>query len=89
MSDFVITREWMDRFSSMNRGWTRRQLEALQVSWPPIRGWRRRMEGKTITEFQRIEFEQNRKVDVPPRAAVDRAASLEADQAADPADAHA
>lgn len=60
MSDeFVITREWMDRFSSFNRGWTRRQLEALGVAWPPIHGWRRRLEGKKISEFQRQEFEQN------------------------------
>lgn len=54
---FTITQEWIEAFATSGRGWTRQQLEAIGVRWPPVHGWRARLEGKIITDAARLEFE--------------------------------
>jgi hypothetical protein len=35
----IVTREWVMRHRTPNGGWTRAQLDAIGVKWPPKRGW--------------------------------------------------
>ena len=43
-----IDRELIFRGVSRNGGWSREQLNALGVEWPPVRGWIERIEGTEI-----------------------------------------
>ena len=42
--------------------WTRAQVEALGVKWPPRHGWIYRLHGKEITEDQWRQFMAGRNV---------------------------
>ena len=55
--EFVITREWIDDFRTPARSWTRSQLEAIGVVWPPVHGWKYRVIGTHITQQARQVFE--------------------------------
>jgi len=52
-----ITEEWIKRFTTPRGAWTRRQLAAIRVPWPPPRGWIHRAVGQHITEAERLVFE--------------------------------
>ena len=52
-----VTREWIDRFKTGRGGWTRKQLAAIGVEWPPPKGWKHRAEGTEIDEKARAIFE--------------------------------
>ena len=41
-----------------NGAWTRSQLEAIGVPWPPARGWIKTVLGKTIDQSDAHRFEQ-------------------------------
>lgn len=66
MTDFTITAEWIEKFKTPRGAWTRSQIEAVGVDWPPIHGWLRRIIGREITGGNRLIFEarlgQNGKV---------------------------
>ena len=53
-----ITAQWIHAHKTVNGAWTRRQLAAIGVEWPPERGWIGRVIGHPITEEQRIAFVQ-------------------------------
>ena len=57
---FRITETWIREFQSGNGGWTRDQLDAVGVAWPPREGWIGRLVGKEITDEQRERFERRR-----------------------------
>ena len=54
---FIVTREWIEQHRSDRGGLTRTQIEALGETWPPLHGWRRRAEGKQISDEARAQFE--------------------------------
>ncbi len=58
MSDFIVTRKWIMQHRTANRAWTNAQLNALGVE--KTNGWIDRIEGKKITDAQRIAFEMNK-----------------------------
>lgn len=58
----IITDEWITDNCSKSRGWTKKQLAALGVSWPPKSGWKKRVIGMEISEENRIIFENEKKI---------------------------
>lgn len=54
----IVTREFILKHQTANGAWTRAQLNALGVSWPPINGWLRALVGTTITQQQADAFIQ-------------------------------
>jgi hypothetical protein len=55
---FEVTEEWVRRYQNGNGGWTRDQLEALGIGWPPREGWIRRVVGIEISDESRERFER-------------------------------
>ena len=54
---FRVTQEWIEKFNSKDGAWTLDQLEQIGVSWPPLKGWKQRVEGMLISEERRARFE--------------------------------
>ena len=44
----TITYEYLDSLKTNKGGYTRATLERFKVSWPPEKGWRRKLIGQTI-----------------------------------------
>lgn len=53
-----ITMTWIQNNKTKNGGWTKIQLSAIGVSWPPPNGWIRTVIGKTIDEEAQAAFER-------------------------------
>lgn len=45
---FIITDEFIEAIKSAKGGYTRKQLDALGVPWPPAKGWKASVIGKPI-----------------------------------------
>lgn len=56
MRSFVVTAKFVTQGQSFRGGWSRRQLEILDVTWPPSRGWRKQVVGREITDDAAKEF---------------------------------
>lgn len=56
MSGIVITREFIVRGRYKTSGWTKRQLAAVGVDWPPKHGWIDRIIGREISPEKAHEF---------------------------------
>jgi hypothetical protein len=54
---FQVTNQWLMQHSRA-AAWTRDQFYALNIPWPPPRGWKWRVIGTTITDDQRARFER-------------------------------
>lgn len=53
----LITEGWLDLHRTPQGAWTREQLAAIGVSWPPPRGWKRAAVGREISPEQQRVFE--------------------------------
>ena len=51
-----ITEEFIARGKSEAGGWTRAQLAALGVPWPPVKGWKATVLGKNISDAGAAAF---------------------------------
>jgi hypothetical protein len=47
-----LTNAAIDEQRTERGGWTAAQLAALDVPWPPPKGWKRRLVGTYVTEEQ-------------------------------------
>lgn len=54
--EMVITARWIHAHKTKNGAWTRRQLAAIGIDWPPEKGWIGRVLGREISEDQRRTF---------------------------------
>ena len=54
---FIITKEWIDINKTVNGGYTRLQAQALGLTWPLTKGWKRNIVGATITLEQKVTVE--------------------------------
>lgn len=52
----VLTAKIIDAGASTNGGWNKEQLAILGISWPPVKGWKRRLIGTQISEHQYANF---------------------------------
>jgi len=53
----TLTRDYIMRHRTDRKAWTRSQLEAIGVEWPPTTGWVDRAVGREITREQQRIFE--------------------------------
>ena len=56
----IITREYIFKHITKRGAWTKVQLSAIGIEWPPQKGWIDRIEGKYITDQQAKQFEQGK-----------------------------
>ncbi len=54
-----LTREYIMKHRTARGAWTRAQIEALGLEWPPLQGWIDSVVGQNITEAQARQFENN------------------------------
>jgi hypothetical protein len=52
-----ITDEWIRANATRNGGYTKKQLELLDVDWPPIAGWKREISDREIDDALADQFE--------------------------------
>lgn len=69
MADITLTSELLHSAASANRGWNRKQLAVLGVSWPPQKGWLSALVGRTVSagvweQFVALRGTTIRKVDL-------------------------
>lgn len=57
---FIVTEKWVHQHATGKGGYTRQQLAILGVSWPPKRGWIKRVTRKRLTLEQKTRFENGR-----------------------------
>lgn len=57
---FTVTKHWLQANSSGNArgGWTKAQLEAIGLGWPPPKDWIDALIGSMLEDGQRAEFER-------------------------------
>lgn len=52
-----ITRQYIMDHRTERGSWTRPQIEALGIKWPPRKGWINEVVGKELSEDKRKAFE--------------------------------
>lgn len=57
----IVTKEYINQHKTKNGAWTRKQLTALGVEWPPEKGWKKRAVGNVLTAPKAAIFEQRSK----------------------------
>lgn len=55
--DFIITDNWLRRYTKGGKGITKAKSKAIGVSYPPSKGWFKKIVGMKITNEQRLKFE--------------------------------
>ena len=54
---FTINKEWLDAHKTKSGGYTKEQMIALGIDWPPKSGWKGRIIGETVTKESANRFE--------------------------------
>lgn len=53
-----INKDFIEQYMTKNGGWTKKQLELIGVSWPPIKGWKTSLDveisQESANEFKNI-----------------------------------
>jgi hypothetical protein len=52
-----VTLEWLKTHATPRGGYTKAQMQALGLAWPPVAGWQRAVVGCTIPEKNARAFE--------------------------------
>ena len=58
----VITRDYINDNKTKRGAWTKVQIEALGIEWPPKHGWIDRLIGEVISPEQANRFEQGKEI---------------------------
>ena len=58
----ILTERYIKEHATAKGGWTKKQIEALGLSWPTEKGWIERLIGTEISETQRLAFEDGKGV---------------------------
>jgi hypothetical protein len=53
----IITKDWIMSNRTKKGAWTRSQIQALDIEWPPSKGWIDRIVGSEITRGNQYQFE--------------------------------
>ena len=53
----IVTLEWLKSHATKKGGWTRQQLDLLQIQWPPRKGWLKATVGLNISDDAARRFE--------------------------------
>ena len=54
-----VTREFLMAHRTARGAWTRAQLQALGLQWPPLQGWLDSVVGQELTDAQVEQFKNN------------------------------
>lgn len=54
-----VTREFIMAHRTVRGAWTKVQIEALGLRWPPLQGWIDRVVGQELTDAQAKQFRDN------------------------------
>lgn len=54
-----VTREFIMAHRTVRGAWTKAQIEALGLQWPPLQGWIDSVVGQELTEAQVTQFKVN------------------------------
>lgn len=54
--DVVLTSGMIDAAKTARGGYTKQQLSAVGVSWPPQSGWKESLAGKTVSKDSYDDF---------------------------------
>lgn len=57
----IVTKEYIDSNKTKRGAWSRKQLEAIGVGWPPKKGWKVAAEGVVISDEKAAIFEGRKK----------------------------
>lgn len=57
----IITKEWIKAHTTPAGSWNRKQIEALGLTYPPRKGWMKRLEGTEIGIAKQLLFEHHAK----------------------------
>jgi sialic acid synthase SpsE len=61
----VLTKEMIDAAATSGCGFTKRQIEAVGVQWPPVKGWKKQLVGKLVTAKQYSTFSKCQETTTP------------------------
>ena len=75
----TITREWIFAHRTERGAWSREQLAALGITWPPSIGWINRLEGTEIPESAAWEFQISKFITAKYSRALNRGIPLPAE----------
>jgi len=53
----IVTKEYLNKNKTSKGGWTKKQINALGIDWPPTKGWKKRAIGHVMTEEKARAFE--------------------------------
>jgi len=53
----VITKKWLDANRTAKGAFTKKQVQALGIKWPPTSGWMKSIVGEFISSDKAREFE--------------------------------
>ena len=53
----LVTTDWIHKHKTKRGAWTKHQIEALGIEWPPRQGWIEGMDGEYINHSQARQFE--------------------------------
>lgn len=53
----IVTSEYLNKNKTAKGGWSKKQLGALGITWPPTKGWKRKVIGSVITAEKARDFE--------------------------------
>jgi hypothetical protein len=67
MSEFTITKHWLNKHQTHKGGYTRGQIEALNLPWPPPPKWKKAICGTVIGGNEKVAFEESRKSTSDPK----------------------
>lgn len=56
----ILTNKYINSHKTESGGWTRKQIEAIGGTWPPKRGWKRKIVGREISELNAKIFEESK-----------------------------
>ncbi len=57
----IVTKAYIEKNKTVKGSWTRKQIEALGIEWPPRKGWKKRIIGHVLTDQKAAVFEQKKK----------------------------
>jgi hypothetical protein len=52
----VVTKEFLLKHRTINNAWISKQLSLLDVSWPPKKGWIKKVIGKKLSKEDSLLF---------------------------------
>ncbi len=60
MTDFTITKSWLNQHQTRNGGYTAEQMRVIGAGWPPQKNWKKDLIGVGLSKAAKIRFEEGK-----------------------------